>query len=188
MKIESYEINDNLLRKNYYRTALPRSLGPSAPLKRFEKFRRVNDIHIRSVLDYGAGKCRDKKFCLQKYDKYIPHDIHKPFRICQPNVILEKKDALISLNYIRHIIIPEHRKKLVRTIKHYLHKGSIILLAVRTRSEKRDIKRGWIKYKDGWVTTRLTFQHFFEDSEIYRLFRKSTQKIENLGRGTYILF
>lgn len=181
------KVTSELLRKNYYRSALPKSLGPSAPIKKFEQYRSEHDIKITSVLDFGAGNQRDKEFCLERYGKYIPHDISGRFEIKQPKEILERHYDLVIFNYILNVVIPEDREDLVKKIKEYLLKDSIILLAVRTVQQKREIKDNWIEYKDGWVTTRLTFQHFFTEKEIYSSFQNDSLKIIDLKRGTYVL-
>ncbi|MBD3215025.1 MAG: hypothetical protein GF311_20605 [Candidatus Lokiarchaeota archaeon] len=187
MKVEKTDITKEILRENYYRTALPKSLGPSAPIQKFEKYRKKHNMEINSVIDYGAGHQRDKEFCIQKYGNYVPYDIFPDFKVEQPQEVLNRKYDLVITNYVLNIIIPEDRMYLIRAIEKYLLEGSIILLAVRPESQERDIKDNWIPYEDGWVTTRLTFQHFFSKKEISSLFDSISEKLIDLKRGTYIL-
>lgn len=187
MNVQDSEINKEVLRKNYYRTALPKSLGPSAPIKKFEKYRKKHNIEISSVLDYGAGKQRDKEFCMKKYGEYVPHDNSPQFSINQPKKVLNRNYDLVIFNYILNIIIPEDRIQIIDVIMEYLSNGALILLAVRTKQEKNNIKSEWKRYKDGWVTTRLTFQHFFSKAEIIKIFGEETERIIDLKRGTFIL-
>ncbi len=187
MNVQNSDINKEVLRKNYYRTALPKSLGPSAPIKKFEKYRKKHNIQITSVLDYGAGKQRDKEFCIKNYGMYVPHDNSPQFSINQPKEVINRDYDLVIFNYVLNIVIPEDRIKIIDKIKAFLSNGVLVLLAVRTKQEKINIKSNWKRYRDGWVTTRLTFQHFFEKSEILEILKKKTEKIVDLSRGTFIL-
>jgi hypothetical protein len=187
LNLEKLKISDNLLRKNYYRSALPRSQGPSASLKKFHRYILNKNIKIHTVLDYGAGNRRDESFCLEHYGYYIPHDIARVFHINQPKEVLEKPYNLVIFNYILNILIPEDRSLIIDEIDKYLLKNSIILVSVRTVDDSREIKPSWIKYEDGWVTSRLTFQHFFSKLELFELFSKNAKEIINLGRGAIVL-
>ena len=187
MNVQDSDINKKVLRKNYYRTALPKSLGPSAPIKKFENYRKKHDIEIASVLDYGAGKQRDREFCIENYGKYVPYDNSPEFSINQPKEALNRDYDLVIFNYVLNIVIPEDRIKIIDKIREYLSKEILVLLAVRTRQEKNNIKSNWKRYEDGWVTTRLTFQHFFRTSEIIEIFKGKTKNIVDLNRGTFIL-
>jgi len=188
LNAEKSTINNELLRKNYYRSALPRSQGPSASLKKFHRYIQSKNVKIHTVLDYGAGNRRDESFCLKYYGYYIPHDIARVFHINQPKEVLEKPYNLVIFNYILNILIPEDRCLIIDEINKYLSKGSVILVSVRTIDDSREIKPIWIKYEDGWVTSRLTFQHFFSKLELFELFSKNAKEIINLGRGAIVLF
>ncbi|MHA1490918.1 MAG: hypothetical protein ACTSRI_14890 [Promethearchaeota archaeon] len=188
MKIKNVNLTDKIIRKNYFRSALPPSMGASRPIKRFFEYISVKNIKIKSVLDYGAGKRRDAEYCINNFSSYTPHDNYKEFKIQQPMEILKKHYDLVIFNYILNILILKDRTTIIFEIKEYLSKGSIILLAVRTIAEIREVKPTWVKYQDGWVTSRKTFQHFFNNAEIYDLFQDDSKKIVNLGRGAFILF
>ncbi len=188
MKIKNVNLTDKVIRENYYRSALPRSMGPSRPIKRFFEYISERNINIEAVLDYGAGKRRDAEFCIKNFSSYTPHDIYKEFKIQQPKEILKKQYDLVIFNYILNILIPEDRGNIINEIKLYLSKGSIILLAVRTIAEICEVKPAWVNYQDGWITSRKTFQHFFGKAEIHLLFQEYSRRIVNLERGAFILF
>ncbi len=188
MKIKNVNLIDKVIRENYYRSALPPSMGPSRPIKRFFEYISERNINIEAVLDYGAGKRRDAEFCIRNFSSYTPHDIYKEFKIQQSKEILKKHYDLVIFNYILNILIPEDRCHIVNEIKEYLSKGSIILLAVRTMAEICEVKPAWVNYQDGWITSRKTFQHFFSKAEIHDLFQEYSRRIVNLGRGAFILF
>ena len=145
-------------------------------------------LNVKSVLDFGAGNCRDREFCLKNFSSYIPHDNSTKFKINQSRDVLEQPYDLVLFNYILNILIPEDRFKIIDEIKNYLGRGSIILLAVRTNDQLNEVKPSWIKYKDGWITSKNTFQHFFTNAEIYEIFNDNYLKIVDLKRGVYILY
>ena len=185
-KVREQERIKNILRANYHKTALGKGSGTSRPTNLFFKWLEgKEEIKISKVLDLGAGKGRDENACLQRKFVYIGYDPHKDFGYNQPNYVLENEYDLVLCNYVLNVIIPEDREQVIKTLKTHLHKGTMVVLGVR--QDKYEVKDSWKPFEDGFITTRATFQHFFNINEIKKLFSQESKIVKLDSRGAYLL-
>ena len=185
-KVREQERIKTFLRANYHKTALGKGSGTSRPTNLFFKWLENNrDREISKVLDLGAGKGRDENACLQRKLVYIGYDPHKDFGYSQPDYVLENEYDLILCNYVLNVIIPEDRELVLKTLKTHLHKGKMVVLGVR--QDKYEVKDSWKPFEDGFITTKSTFQHFFNITEVRKLFSRESKVVKLDSRGAYLL-
>ncbi len=178
----------NLLRSNYHKTALGKSNGTTSPTKDFLKWLNDNPeikSKIRIVLDYGCGKGRDENTLKEEFPFYIGYDPHKDFGYNSSKQILRDSFDLIVCNYVLNVIVKIDRETVIQTLLKFLRDESIVLIGVR--QDKYEAKDNWIRFQDGYITTRPTFQHFFTKKEIFDIFSNYAQITPLNSKGAYIL-
>jgi len=178
----------NLLRSHYHKTALGKSNGTTSPTKDFLKWLDDNPkmkSKIRTVLDYGCGKGRDENTLKKEFPFYIGYDPHKDFGYDSNKQILSDSFDLIVCNYVLNVIVKIDRETVIQTLLKFLKDESIVLIGVR--QDKYEAKDNWIRFQDGYITTRPTFQHFFTKKEIFDIFSNYAQITPLNSKGAYIL-
>ena len=185
---EESETVRNILRRNYWRSAMPRAAGASRPIRRFSELATRESLRVRSVLDFGAGNQRDMGFCVGEFHEYTPHDQHAGFGCVQPSSVLEKRYDVVSIVYVLNVIVKDDRVPVVDFILRKLEQKSTIVIAVRMTDELREVRESWMAFEDGFVTSRLTYQHFYTPSEVLRSLDGYAKNTTHLGRGTFIVF
>jgi DNA phosphorothioation-associated putative methyltransferase len=113
------------------------------------------------ILNYGSGRGEDTEFLrvlgydIYNYDKYFPSDAD----------LLVKYDTIIC-NYVLNVISTiDERIEVLLHIKQLLNENGYAYITVRPFSELRSIKTS-VKYNDGIITSKNTFQKFYEKGEI----------------------
>jgi len=178
----------NLLRSNYHKTALGKSNGTTSPTKDFLKW--LNDSpeikrKIRKVLDYGCGKGRDENTLKKEFPFYIGYDPHKDFGYETDELKLLKTFDLVVCNYVLNVIVKIDRESVIQNLLKFLKDKSLVLVGVR--QDKYEAKDNWIRFQDGYITTRPTFQHFFTKKEVFEIFSNYAQIIPLNSKGAYLL-
>ena len=178
----------NLLRSNYHKTALGKSNGTTSPTKNFFKWLNDNPkikSKIRTVLDYGCGKGRDENTLKKEFPFYIGYDPYKDFGYETNHQILGNSFDLVICNYVLNVIVKIDREAVIKKLLKFLNNFSIVLIGVR--QDKYEAKDSWIRFQDGYITTRPTFQHFFTKKEIYDIFSNNAQITPLNNKGAYLL-
>lgn len=116
------------------------------------------------ILNYGSGRGEDTKLLRQEgydiysYDKYFE---------CDADLTITY-DTIIC-NYILNVIPTLNERLLVLAhIKKLLKQDGFVYIAVRSVNEINSIKSS-VKYNDGLLTSKNTFQKFFEKDELIQL-------------------
>ena len=142
------------------------------------------------VLDYGCGIGVDTKkllelgvdaTCFEPYAKesylykYLK-DLEVKGRLLTSteNLPNESFDTIL-LNYVINVIPnPEEREKVLKDVYRLLKKDGCVIIAVRSKEEiEHEAKRGgWIKYGDGYITRKGTFQKGFTHEELEEKLRE----------------
>ena len=178
----------NLLRSNYHRTALGKSNGTTSPTKEFIKWLEHNlDVKskIRTVLDFGCGKGRDENTLKSEFPFYIGYDPHKDFGYSTNQQILCNSYDLVVCNYVLNVIVKIDREIIIQSLLKFLKDDAIVLIGVR--QDKYEVKDSWIRFQDGYITTRPTFQHFFTKKEMFDIFSNNAQITPLNNKGAYLL-
>lgn len=178
----------NLLRSNHHRTALGKSNGTTSPTKEFIKWLEYNpDIKrkIHTVLDFGCGKGRDEDTLKSEFPFYIGYDPHKDFGYATNQQILGNFYDLVVCNYVLNVIVKIDREIVIQNLLKFLKDNTVVLIGVR--HDKYEAKDNWIRFQDGFITTRPTFQHFFTKKEIYNIFSNETLITPLNNKGAYLL-
>lgn len=166
-------------------TAIHRN-SPSYPLKKIIKTLNKSDF----ILDYGCGHGFDLQFLKEEgfnakgYDKYI-----KKYSDLKDN---DYDFDVINCFYVLNVISDnEERINVLKRIKELVKKDGIIYIAVRSIYEFKRHKKEYEKYSDGIITSRKTFQKYFEKEEIIDLIKDvfSDKNIEEIkGNKNTFLF
>jgi SAM-dependent methyltransferase len=178
----------NILRANYHKTALGKSNGTTSPTKDFLKWLNTNlEIKgkIRRVLDYGCGKGRDENTLKSEFPIFTGYDPHKDFGYDSSKQILQDSFDLVVCNYVLNVIVKVDRESVIKNLLRFLADGSVVLIGVR--QDKYEVKDNWIRFQDGYITTRPTFQHFFTKKEIFEIFSNYAQITALNSKGAYVL-
>ena len=154
---------------NSEKTAIRRA-GPSRPLKDIISFLKDNDMEVSdfSWLDYGCGKGEDilhLKSCGAEAIGYDPY--------YNPVDIGEKKFDIVTCTYVLNVIDDiELRIGALRSAWERVSDDSGTL-AIFVREEKEINKEAeeneWKQHKDGFVTSKDTFQVGFNFVSLNRL-------------------
>lgn len=151
------------------RTAIARS-KPSKPLELLLK--RSLIPKGATVLDYGCGKGVDVKHLRSLGFEAYGYDPHQP-GWDDPSVLNRKYDVVLNF-YVLNVLPPESRERVLEGIKSVLKDGGVAFIAVRDISEPKPKGE---PYADGIITSRGTFQKFFEPFEFERLLRKYFRQV-----------
>ena len=179
-----------VLRANYHKTAIGGSTSrPTLNLFRWLDRHPEVKGKIKTVLDLGAGRGRDRKI-LSKHFQYFGFDPHPAFGHLRDLSVVDRRFDLVACNYVLNVIIHEDRQVVINQLIKFLKSGSMVLIGVR--KDKDAIKPNWKPFYngttiDGHVTSRNTFQHFFTDSEISREFEEHAKILKLDSRGAYLL-
>lgn len=146
-----------------HKTAISSKIA-SRPLRDFIDY-MPKGYGIKTVLDFGCGKQRDKKLCLERFGSYTPYD---PYYAPDKSV-LDKKYNLVLCIYVLNVLPPKEREQVFRKINVFLMRRSLVVVAIRTRVPKAVLN--WEAYEDGFITTRKTFQAFISSLELYVRFK-----------------
>ncbi len=181
-----------IARLNYFATAIHGKLSLPTRLfiKEIEKTKElikngseIKDHSIKRItqkllngeivycLNLGSGTGRDIKL-LNEYFETTHYDPHSEFSYeCINDFSLLKNEYdVVICNYILNVIVKYDRDIMIEILRHYIKKGSIIVIGVR--QDKSAIKDNWIQFKDnngkvdGYITSKPTFQHFYNRIEI----------------------
>jgi len=147
-----------------------------------EQFPNISE-HL-SVLDYGAGKGRNSKYLFEKgfvvmaYDKYKDKIDNRVFPLY--DTLKDIKDLywdIVLCSYVINVIEPKERDELIKE----LFKLKWTYLILETRDETHIVsearKGKWPLYKDGFMTSRGTFQKGFTLSSMRELLYQNTKSI-----------
>jgi len=160
-------------------TALPSSI-PNAPLRKFLKW--TNGTY-RYVLDLGCGNIRDSDLYAEHFRSTTFYDPY--FRPETRSKLHTHFYNLVICTYVLNVLPIRERKRVITVLRYHLRLGAEILLAVRHISRRSDIKPNWLRFEDGYITRRMTFQKFFSDIEIYEIFKDYC--ITELDKGVYVM-
>lgn len=131
-------------------TAMSRSTA-SAPLKEL----LTRGLVRGDILDYGCGRGYDSR-----YLRAIGHTVFQYDPYYAPgNVPLDAFDTAICLYVLN--VIPERRDRLevVGRVLASLRSGGTAYFAARTITDiESSVKDSWVRYGDGYITPRQTFQ------------------------------
>jgi len=136
-----------------WKTAIKRN-KLSKPVQIYE------DLLVGKILNYGAGHGEDTEFLRLKgydiysYDKYFPSDAD-----------LNTTYDTIICNYVLNVIPTlQERIEVLKHIRSLLKPDGYAYITVRHLTESKTIKSS-VKYNDGIVTVRRTFQRFYTCQE-----------------------
>lgn len=177
----------NTLRRLYHKTAIGKGNGTTQPTRLFlELLDRNPDIKktIRRVFDYGCGKGRDQKI-LSKRFIYTGYDPHADFGYETDKCLLDRNYDLVVCNYVLNVIVKIDRDSVIQDMIKFLKRNILVLVGVRT--DNYNIQPYWTEFQDGYITTRYTFQHFFNSTEIKTIFSKYADVKILDSRGAYLL-
>jgi len=160
-------------------TALPSSI-PNAPLRRFLEWKEKT---YNYVLDLGCGRMRDSDLYAEHFSYTTFYDPY--FRPETKNLLYTMFYNLVICTYVLNVLTIKERRRAMRILRYHLSIGADILLAVRHISRRSDINPDWLRYEDGYITRKMTFQKFFSDAEIYDLFKDYC--IVELNKGVYVI-
>ena len=113
------------------------------------------------ILNYGSGRGEDTEllrlegFEIYNYDKYFPS-----------NADMSIKYDTIICNYVLNVIptINERIEVMVH-IQELLKQSGYAYITVRPKSELKSVKTS-VKYNDGIITSKNTFQKFYDTYEL----------------------
>jgi len=130
-------------------------------------------IHGR-IFDWGCGKGKDLTYLQEKgFDAEGWDPAYRPQK--PPETFKVGGFHWIQCIYILNII-PEKkdRENILRKIFYFLPQEGHLYIAVRSKKEVETlaISNKWRKYKDGWITSRKTFQKGFTNEELVLTVKK----------------
>ena len=159
------------------RTALHRK-KPSRPAKSFaDGFLRhaysCGDSYLHefaTILDWGCGRGKDVDWLqehlvadVRGYDPYFrPRVSYKNSRL---------KFDYITCFYVLNVIpTKKARIEVIKEAVSHMADGGLMFIAVRSAKKiEKDKGASWKKFRDGYKTSRDTFQHGFTDDELKKL-------------------
>jgi DNA phosphorothioation-associated putative methyltransferase len=134
------------------------------------------------ILNYGSGLGEDTDFL-----KLEGYDVYNYDKYFQSNANLTIKYDTIICNYILNVIPTENERLLVLShIKSLLVADGFFYITVRCKSEKNSIKTG-VKYNDGILTSKNTFQRFFDKEELIKLVGYQFKDVKLLAKNPLII-
>jgi hypothetical protein len=154
------------------------------------------------VLDYGVGHSIDYTLITKfggtcyLYDItwfplsqssmpfFLNHSV-RPITPHTPNCLFD----VILLNYVLNVVTLAERNIIAETAVRLLQPTGKILVGVR--EDEDAIKLDWLKFEDGFITPKKTFQSFFNKNsnglqKLKQLFPK--MKLQKIGRGIWVIF
>lgn len=160
-------------------TAIKRN-KPSKPLTDFMHDRQImfpNGFHI-SYYDHGCGKGDDLKWLLN--NGYLADGWDPIYSPKKPNI---KKRDVVLCNYVINVINNKlERIECIKEAWSRVRVDGLFLLSTRTDKEinKLAVKNNWKKYKDGYITSKNTFQKGFSLKELAQLILDSIDDIDKV--------
>ena len=150
-----------------HRTAIRRN-GPSKPIQLV--FSRGLVPSTGRILDFGCGYGEDVQWLRTKsYAEVVGYD---SYTHCAHRGPVKGKFDLIMLTYVINTLeTKEKRRAVIREVWGHLENGGHLVISSRT---KGDIKRNaqqnnWKPWREGYVTSRNTFQEGHTNAEILEL-------------------
>jgi len=142
------------------KTAIHRS-KPSLPAR---KVLGSDLTLLGSVLDWGCGRGKDvaayREGGLYAFG-YDPAFIPK---------LPVKKYDLITCTYVLNTLPPSRRKGCIQDALRFIKPNGYLFVTARSRQDiERGATRSWRKTLDGYITSRGTFQHGFDQTELDNL-------------------
>jgi len=131
--------------------------------------RKVLDSYLTllpSVLDWGCGRGKDVLAYRAAGLSAIGYDLN------HQKILPYKKYDLITCTYVLNTLPLNLRQKCLEDALKHLKLYGLMLVAVRSAKDvQKESKRSrlWMKHLDGYVTSRGTFQHGFEQDELDEL-------------------
>lgn len=153
------------------------------------------------VLDYGVGHSIDYSFITKfggtcyLYDMaWFPlSESSKPFPFNRSirTITLNTPHRLfdiILLNYVLNVVTLAERKIIAEMAVKLLQPAGKILVGVR--EDETAIKSNWLKFEDGYITPKKTFQSFFIKNcsgfqKLKQLFPQ--MNLRKIGRGIWLI-
>ncbi len=165
---------------NEHKTAISRT-KESRPVRDLLKIGAI----CGRVLDYGCGKGKDTEFLLKKGFEVLSYDpYYKPIDMRTAG----KFDTIIC-NYVLNVIEDEKaRIQLFKTLINHLHNdGKLFITARPVKDITAAAKKGsWIKYKDGFITGKKTFQKGISGEYINELYAMAKTIISSNKLDHYV--
>ena len=141
------------------KTAIGRK-GPSVPARRFAKhLQEMNiDLCASSVLDWGCGRGVDSNWFAELGLYAIGYD--PTYRPWDPSKFSHMQHDFITCFYVLNVIpTKKGRADVIHSAASYLRGGGKMFIAVRAKRSIDYIGKNWTKHRDGYKTSKNTFQH-----------------------------
>ena len=157
---------------NTAKTAIGRK-GPSVPARRFVE--QIADRHVTgytSVLDWGCGRGTDVEwFNHLGFDGRGYDPIFRP-RVSYKNT--RPKFEYITCFYVLNVIpTKKGRVEAIKEAINHLADDGEMFIAVRAKRAIEYLSKNWKKHRDGYRTSKNTFQHGFTDEELKKLVKSA---------------
>lgn len=172
-------IHDSRLRPEL--TAITRK-GITAPLR---EAMRVKQFTGLTGIDVGCGRSLDAS-ALTSLDatcyRYDPFFMPLGQSV-KPDIA---KVDFVLLIYVLNILPRTERALVANLAREILKPNGFIVLGIREDIDA--IKGSWVKFDDGFITPKRTFQAFFPRAEFFQIHALfNGMDARRLARGTYIL-
>jgi DNA phosphorothioation-associated putative methyltransferase len=154
------------------KTAIGRK-GPSVPARRFVA--HIKDEPRKgyvSVLDWGCGRGADVDwFNRLQFDGRGYDPIFRP-RVSYKST--RPRFNYVTCFYVLNVIPTKiGRVRAIKEAVHHLAEDGQMFIAVRAKRAIDKLGNKWTKHRDGYRTSKNTFQHGFTDEELKKLVKSA---------------
>lgn len=134
------------------------------------------------ILDFGAGMGEDVQLLRQEGYDIVGYD---KYNYTELNALGQKYDCIIC-NYVLNVI-PEFIDRILalELIVSLLNNRGKVFISVR--NESPNVLKNKIQYKDGWLTSKQTFQKFYNQEELLELVLQFFPDVKILSNNPLII-